>query len=227
MSIIKFFVCSFMMLFISNQAFASFRLEAMTVILDASEKRKSFNIKNESETPILVSVNVSDLDGLKAADHVMVFPPIVRIDPKQSQQVNFILKDGLNTSHEYILMASFQGVGLEKNNVTRMPIRQNIALLISPPTKITNSPWEKMSITQSKDTILFKNNGLQVIRFSPDIRLIPGNLHLHFDNAYLRPGETKTLSINNMRVEGVQFNMLSRYGFKTPNAVMIPVTHNQ
>lgn len=45
------------------------------------------------------------------AKDVMVSPPIVRIEPNESQQINFVLKKGLELKQEEILRVSFQGVG--------------------------------------------------------------------------------------------------------------------
>lgn len=80
----------------STNVHASFQLETMTVILDAGEGRKVFNVKNTGNSPILLSTKVEELDGsTKLAGDIMISPPIVRIEPQQSQQINFILKKAL------------------------------------------------------------------------------------------------------------------------------------
>lgn len=49
------------LLMISANVMASFQLETMTVILDAGENRKVFNVKNTGSEPILLSTKVEDL----------------------------------------------------------------------------------------------------------------------------------------------------------------------
>ncbi|MBQ0645006.1 fimbria/pilus periplasmic chaperone, partial [Proteus mirabilis] len=123
----------FLILLISHFSHASFQLETMTVILDSEEPRKIFNVKNTGSEPILLSTKVSDLDKQhEIAKNIIITPPITRIEPDQSQNINFILKDGIEFDDEQILKASFQGIGVAKVNSTKMPIRQDIAMLIIP-----------------------------------------------------------------------------------------------
>ncbi len=76
---------------------ASFQLETMTVILDASDGRKVFSVKNMSKEPILLSTKVEDIPGdLPIAKDILVSPPIIRIEPEESQQINFVLKKGVS-----------------------------------------------------------------------------------------------------------------------------------
>lgn len=51
----------------SAAAHANFQLETMTVIVDESEPRKVFNVKNTSKEPILLSTKVANLEGAKSS----------------------------------------------------------------------------------------------------------------------------------------------------------------
>lgn len=203
---------------------ASFQLETMTVIVDANEPRKLFNVKNVGKEPILLSTKVSNLEGGKdLANNVMVSPPIVRIEPQESQQINFVLKKDYDLSDEELLKVSFQGVGTSKANTTKMPIRQDVAMLIMPKgMSISLTPWDYLKITQQDNMLTLKNTGKQVIRLSPNFTSKPdGNIY-NLGQFYLRPGEVKKLKTQNV-INQISISPLSRYGFKMQKNIDVDV----
>ncbi|SPY76704.1 putative fimbrial chaperone protein [Providencia rustigianii] len=217
----------FLFLLMSFSVKASFQLETMTIILDAGEERKVFSVKNTSQEPILLSTKVSDLDGSKPmAKDIMVSPPIIRIEPNESQQINFVLKKGLELKQEEILRVSFQGVGVAKQNSAKMPIRQDIAMLITPANMLlSQTSWKNMTVNQSNNQLILKNTGDQVIRLSPSVTALPNNEAYSIEQFYLRPNESKVIDVKG-RVQELVISPLSRYGFKTKNDEVIKVTHN-
>ncbi|HGF6561449.1 TPA: fimbria/pilus chaperone family protein [Providencia alcalifaciens] len=199
----------------SISAKASFQLETMTVILDASEGRKVFSVKNISKEPILLSTKVSDLDGSKPmAKEVMVSPPIVRIEPNESQQINFVIKKGLDLKQEEILRVSFQGVGAVKQNSAKMPIRQDVAMLITPANEpLSQTPWKNITVKQKDNKLTLTNTGNQVVRLSQSVTALPSNDSYSIEQFYLRPQESKTIDVKG-KVQELVISPLSRYGFK-------------
>ncbi|HCU2429063.1 TPA: fimbria/pilus periplasmic chaperone, partial [Proteus mirabilis] len=181
----------FLILLISHFSHASFQLETMTVILDSEEPRKIFNVKNTGSEPILLSTKVSDLDKQhEIAKNIIITPPITRIEPDQSQNINFILKDGIEFDDEQILKASFQGIGVAKVNSTKMPIRQDIAMLIIPKgLTIEHEPWKNLEVKQVNNQLILKNNGKQVIRMAPAFSSLPSNNGYSIGQFYIRPQE--------------------------------------
>ncbi|HBC5517032.1 TPA: fimbria/pilus periplasmic chaperone, partial [Proteus mirabilis] len=181
----------FLILLISHFSHASFQLETMTVILDSEEPRKIFNVKNTGSDPILLSTKVSDLDKQhEIAKNIIITPPITRIEPDQSQNINFILKDGIEFDDEQILKASFQGIGVAKVNSTKMPIRQDIAMLIIPKgLTIEREPWKNLEVKQVNNQLILKNNGKQVIRMAPAFSSLPSNNGYSIGQFYIRPQE--------------------------------------
>lgn len=214
------------LLTLSGVAHASFQLETMTVILDAGEPRKVFNVKNTSKEPILLSTKVSNLDGGEGlAQDVMVSPPITRIEPEQSQQINFVLKKGVNISDEALLKVSFQGVGATKANATKMPIRQDVAMLITPADMtVSQTPWDALTAKQHGEQLTLTNTGKQVIRLAPNFTGLPGKSDHSLGQFYLRPGEHKTVDVKGQLSE-IEIMPLSRYGFKMQKPANIKVTH--
>lgn len=223
--IIKLLISSIVL--ISSLAHASFQLETMTVILDASEPRKVFSVKNLGKEPILLSTKVSDIEGGNLlAQNVMISPPITRIEPEQSQQINFILKNGVDLSEEGLLKVSFQSVGAETKNATRMPIRQDVAMLIIPAgMRVSQSPWDALIVKQQGDQLTLSNTGKQVIRLSPSFTALPGNETYNLGQFYLRPGESRTVTTKRGLNE-IKINPLSRYGFKMQNDAIVKVMQN-
>ncbi|HDT0722329.1 fimbria/pilus chaperone family protein [Proteus mirabilis] len=216
----------FLILLISHFSHASFQLETMTVILDSEEPRKIFNVKNTGSEPILLSTKVSDLDNQhEIAKNIIITPPITRIEPDQSQNINFILKDGIKFDDEQILKASFQGIGVAKVNSTKMPIRQDIAMLIIPKgLTIEREPWKNLEVKQVNNQLILKNNGKQVIRMAPAFNALPSNNGYSIGQFYIRPQEEIKVDVKEKLTE-IKISPLSRYGFKLAGDVKMKVNN--
>ncbi|MGM7545882.1 fimbria/pilus chaperone family protein, partial [Proteus mirabilis] len=216
----------FLILLISHFSHASFQLETMTVILDSEEPRKIFNVKNTGSEPILLSTKVSDLDKQhEIAKNIIITPPITRIEPDQSQNINFILKDGIEFDDEQILKASFQGIGVAKVNSTKMPIRQDIAMLIIPKgLTIEREPWKNLEVKQVNNQLILKNNGKQVIRMAPAFSSLPSNNGYSIGQFYIRPQEEIKVDVKEKLTE-IKISPLSRYGFKLAGDIKMKVNN--
>lgn len=216
----------FLILLISHFSHASFQLETMTVILDSEEPRKIFNVKNTGSEPILLSTKVSDLDNQhEIAKNIIITPPITRIEPDQSQNINFILKDGIEFDDEQILKASFQGIGVAKVNSTKMPIRQDIAMLIIPKgLTIEREPWKNLEVKQVNNQLILKNNGKQVIRMAPAFSSLPSNNGYSIGQFYIRPQEEIKVDVKEKLTE-IKISPLSRYGFKLAGDIKMKVNN--
>ncbi|MDS0822770.1 fimbria/pilus chaperone family protein [Proteus mirabilis] len=216
----------FLILLISHFSHASFQLETMTVILDSEEPRKIFNVKNTGSEPILLSTKVSDLDKQhEIAKNIIITPPITRIEPDQSQNINFILKDGIEFDDEQILKASFQGIGVAKVNSTKMPIRQDIAMLIIPKgLTIEREPWKNLEVKQVNNQLILKNNGKQVIRMAPTFSSLPSNNGYSIGQFYIRPQEEIKVDVKEKLTE-IKISPLSRYGFKLAGDIKMKVNN--
>ncbi|MBG5979577.1 fimbria/pilus periplasmic chaperone [Proteus mirabilis] len=216
----------FLILLISHFSHASFQLETMTVILDSEEPRKIFNVKNTGSEPILLSTKVSDLDKQhEIAKNIIITPPITRIEPDQSQNINFILKDGIEFDDEQILKASFQGIGVAKVNSTKMPIRQDIAMLIIPKgLTIEREPWKNLEVKQANNQLILKNNGKQVIRMAPAFSSLPSNNGYSIGQFYIRPQEEIKVDVKEKLTE-IKISPLSRYGFKLAGDIKMKVNN--
>ncbi|MRE82362.1 fimbrial protein, partial [Citrobacter braakii] len=132
----------------------------------------------------------------------------------QSQNINFILKDGIEFDDEQILKASFQGIGVAKVNSTKMPIRQDIAMLIIPKgLTIEREPWKNLEVKHVNNQLILKNNGKQVIRMAPAFSSLPSNNGYSIGQFYIRPQEEIKVDVKEKLTE-IKISPLSRYGFK-------------
>lgn len=207
---------------LAQPAQASFQLESMGVVLEESAGRVNFSIKNTSSEPILLATKVVDLDGKNFSKSILVSPPISRIEAGQSQQVNFVLKQGTVLEHEVMLKASFEGIGQAIDNSTRMPIRQSIGMIVQPKSvAVSKTPWDDLQVTYEGDKLVVKNTGLHVIRLAPQLVLLPARKSVPLDNYYLMSGEEKKVKVEG-KPTAVEIMPLSRYGFKQDN-VTLPV----
>lgn len=212
------------LLLVSVNAYASFQLESIGIILDESKGRVSFNIKNTSSTPILLVSKLQDLDAKSVSKQILISPPITRIDSQESQQVNFILKKGVVLTDEILLKASFEGVTQDIHNSAKMPIRQEIGFLLQPTAvKESKTPWEALKITLTKGQLQLENRSHHVIRLDPQLRLLPNNSIISLKNYYLMAGEIVRVNTSNVPT-AIKITPLSRYGAVLAD-ITLPVTH--
>ncbi|VEA61148.1 putative fimbrial chaperone protein [Serratia plymuthica] len=206
---------------LTQQAQASFQLESMGVVLEESTGRVNFSIKNTTSEPLLLATKVEDLDGKGYGKSVLISPPIARIEAGQSQQVNFVLKQGTVLPHEVMLKASFEGVGQAVDNSARMPVRQSIGLIVQPKAvAVSKTPWDDLSLTMVGDNLVVKNTGLHVVRLAPQLMLLPSKRNVPLDNYYLMSGEEKKIKVDG-KPTAVEIMPLSRYGFKQDNVTLL------
>lgn len=204
-------------------AAGTFTLQSPGVVLPEQDSRVAFNVKNEGESPMLLVTKLADLDDGNFAGRVLVAPPVTRIDPGQSQQVNFILKKGPALDREVMLKASFEGVTQqsEKSGMV-FPVRQDVGFMIQPAAvpKVSD-PWRDLEVSASASELVLHNPGKHVIRLGRSLTLKPSGQVVNLDGAYVMPGATKRTPITSQPTT-LGIVPLSRYGF-TLDPVELPV----
>lgn len=203
-------------LFLATQAMASFKLESASVIYNEGTARKAFNIKNTSAAPMLMVTKIEDLDGNDFSKNILISPPITRIDPEQSQQINFMLKKDVQLDHEVLLKVSFEGVAEKAQNSASMPVRQSIGFLLQPASlPVVKKPWEALTLKKQGGQLWVTNPSKHVVRLAPQMKMIPSGEIVSFGKFYIMSGETLKLDIKS-QPEAVTLYPLSRYGLKLP-----------
>lgn len=194
---------------------STFKLQSNTVILEEREGRSSFNVTNTGKEPILLVSKVESLVEENMAGNVLVIPAVTRIDPGQSQIVNFSLKKGVKLDREYMLRASFEGVTQSAGNGMRMPIRQQIGLILQPKAVAAEPrPWQDLRITAEGNDIVVSNPGKHVVRMGPNLTIQPSGANGALPRPYVMPGESLKVTVENLgAAQSARIVPLSRYGF--------------
>lgn len=210
-------------LLLSMTAQASFKLETPGVVFPENEKRVSLNIENTSNNPILLVSKLTDLDGKDYSKRILISPPISRIDPGQSQQINFVLKAGPKLEHEVLMKATFEGVAQAKENVMQMPISQTVGFLLQPSSvSVSDTPWDGLVAKQENGQLVISNTSKRVVRLLPQITLLPSKKIVSLKQFYILPGESETVKYQGAAPSSYTIYPLSRYGFKVPD-VTLPI----
>jgi fimbrial chaperone protein len=204
---------------------STFRLQSTTVVMDERDGRTAFNVTNTGEEPILLLSKLDDLSDQPMAKNILVTPAVTRIDPGQTQIINFSLKKGANLDHEYLLKASFEGVTQSFDHGTRMPIRQEIGFIAQPKAiPVDPTPWKELRIEGKGNQITLTNPGKHIVRLGPVVTLQPSGVQLPLAHAYIMPGQSVNVSHDSAASVGqISITPLSRYGL-AQTAASLPVT---
>ena len=199
-------------------AASTFRLQSNTIILEEREGRASFNVTNTGKEPILLLSKLENLvDDDNMAGNVIVTPAVTRIDPEQSQIVNFALKKGVKLDREYMLRASFEGVTQKAERGMRMPVRQQIGFILQPKSVAAEPrPWQDLRFKVEGNNMVVTNSGKHVIRLGPALTAKPSGAVGTLPHPYVMPGESLNVSFENLgTAQKVGITPLSRFGFAT------------
>ncbi|MGR8030297.1 fimbria/pilus chaperone family protein [Burkholderia pseudomallei] len=200
---------------------ATFTLENPTIIFNETDQRVAFNVKNDGESPMLLISKLEDLGEDKLSQRFLIAPPIARIDPGQSQQINFSLKKGAKLEHEYMLKASFEGVSQTGRGSLVMPVRQEIGFLVQAGAiPVSKTPWNNLKLSVKDKQLTLSNPSAHVIRLAPSVKLLPTNKMVALAHAYLMPGESRTVEIDDA-ADKIEIVPLSRYGLVLPAVTML------
>jgi fimbrial chaperone protein len=193
---------------------SSFRLQSPTVVLNEADGRTPFTITNTGNEPILLLTKVEDLGDQTLAKDVLVTPAVTRIEPGESQFVNFTLKKGVKLDHEYLLKASFEGVTQRAEHGTRMTVRQEVGFIAQPKSvPVEAAPWKDLQVKVSGDQLTFTNPGKHVVRLAPSVTLEPSSASVGLPHAYIMPGESVSVTDQAAAsAQSISITPLSRYG---------------
>ncbi len=201
-------------LFVFNCAHASgMKLETSVVVVNTEEGEGVMTLKNTDPTPVLLYSSVENLPGDKE-DSLIVTPPVVRVNPGDSQTVRFMLKTPAKAVEQF-KRAIFEGIpATDKLQIT---LRQNVPLIIHPAGLKENlEPWTLLKWEQvSPDTLKVTNTGAYVIRMSPIISVQSQKASASLPRSYLLPGDTVNVKLNNkvVDIQKVTITPANLYGY--------------
>ncbi|SUY92952.1 Capsule protein fraction 1 [Buttiauxella agrestis] len=205
--------------FLASQAVhaSGMKLETSVVIVNTADGEGVMTLKNTDSKPVLLYSSVENLPGDKE-ESLIVTPPVVRVNPGDSQTVRFMLKTpGKNV--EQFKRAIFEGIPATDKSADKLQItiRQNVPLIIHPSALKDNpEPWKDLKWQQvNASSIKVTNTGSYVIRMSPEITLLPKNIKGSMGGNYILPGQSRDVTLRGT-VSGaqmVQITPANKYGY--------------
>lgn len=205
-------------LFFSSQVMASgMKLETSVVVVNTGDGEGIMTLKNTDPTPVLLYSSVENLPGDKE-ESLIVTPPVVRVNPGDSQTVRFMLK-APPKDVEQLKRAIFEGIPASDKTADKLQItlRQNVPLIIHPAGLKENAePWTLLKWEQNgADSLKVTNTGPYVIRMSPTISVAPQNINGSLPRSYLLPGDTVEVKFASKlaQAQKVQITPANLYGY--------------
>lgn len=205
-------------IFFAHYAQASgMKLETSVVVVNTEEGEGVMTLKNTDPSPVLLYSSVENLPGDKE-ESLIVTPPVVRVNPGDSQTVRFMLKTPAKAVEQF-KRAIFEGIPASDKTADKLQItlRQNVPLIIHPAGLKENAePWTLLKWEQTgQDTLKVTNTGAYVIRMSPSISVEPQKVSGSLPRSYLLPGDTISVKLNNKvaDIQKVTITPANLYGY--------------
>lgn len=205
-------------IFFAHYAQASgMKLETSVVVVNTEEGEGVMTLKNTDPSPVLLYSSVENLPGDKE-ESLIVTPPVVRVNPGDSQTVRFMLKTPAKAVEQF-KRAIFEGIPASDKTADKLQItlRQNVPLIIHPAGLKENAePWTLLKWEQTgQDTLKVTNTGAYVIRMSPSISVEPQKAIGSLPRSYLLPGDTISVKLNNKvaDIQKVTITPANLYGY--------------
>ena len=198
--------------------------ETSLLVIDEATHSGTINVKNTDSHPSLLYTDVVDLPDDKGLKLVTT-QPVVRLEPRQTQQLRFILQTSKPLDVEHYKRVTFEGIPpkSDDNKVKiGINIRQDLPVLIRPAKlAVVTDAWKFLDWTASGTSVTVKNPSTYVVRLAQNVVLQPSGISGSLAKTYILPGETMTVSMGKS-VSGntkVKFFPASRYGVEVPSFI--------
>lgn len=213
----KWLLYSLSVIFIPFSALAvNFKMESTQALLTANEREYRMELKNTNKMPMLLVTKIENQVGeADYANQIMVFPPVIRIEPGATQFVRLRLKqDAPPLSQDTLLRLNMTGIGqTPEGNSVGIGISQVIPLVVRSASYSDASPvWSGLRWQQRGNQLVLNNPGERLIRLQPELRLNGGSSDLQLPRAYLRPQETLSLPITSGLINSVEITPFDKKG---------------
>lgn len=211
-------------------AFASgVQPETSAVIIYEADKGGSINVKNTEKVPVLLYSKIVDLPD-DPTPRLIITQPVARLEPGQTQRVRFVLNTATPLQHEHIKRVYFEGI-IEQASDSRqvsITVRQDLPVIIVPKgLQAKHDIWSDLQGTVTNNVLKVTNSGKQVVRLTPQVKVLPDGTALTLRKSYILPGETLTSAApagkNINGQQALEIFPVTRYGFDA-GTQKIPLT---
>lgn len=193
------------------------KLQTSVVIVKTDIGENAFPVKNESSSPLMMLTKLEPLpeDPEKL---VTITPPVSRIEPDDTQIVSFLLKNTASLKTERMARVTFEGIppkGEKNGNRISINIAQNIPVIVRPKgLKRDYAPWKHLQWKVTNNTLTVHNPSPYVVRFHPELTLLPSQGTISLPSSYLLPSKTLSVSLPaKASVKSVKLTPASLYSY--------------
>ncbi|QIU88495.1 fimbria/pilus chaperone family protein [Yokenella regensburgei] len=202
--------------------------ESSIVIVEESDGEGAMNLLNTDSYPVLLLTTLVDIERDKEK-LLIVTPPAARVEPGKTQRVRFMLTSQKPLKTERLKRVIFEGIPPQEKdqNVVRMPIRQNLPVLIHPAGLPHDAaPWKRLVWSLKAGSLTVSNPSPYVVRLSQGVTTLPDRAVWMLPNAYILPGDKIVLTLQtkkrDIHAAKVRLSPATTWGF-TVNSYDAPL----
>ncbi|MFU0919940.1 fimbria/pilus chaperone family protein [Kluyvera sichuanensis] len=199
--------------------------ETSLLVIDEATHSGTMNIKNTDSVPALLYTTIVDLPDDKNDIQLITTQPVVRLEPGQTQQLRFILKNKTPLDVEHYKRVTFEGIPPkteDKKIKIGINIRQDLPVLIRPATlPVVTDAWKTLQWSGSGTTAKVTNPSKYVVRLAQNVVFQPSGTSGTIKKTYILPGETLDITVSKSVTPNnkVKFFPASRYGVEVPSFI--------
>jgi P pilus assembly chaperone PapD len=194
--------------------------DTSVVIVKESEGGASIGVKNPAPYPVLLYSSLVNVPE-DTAPLLIIVPPIIRVEPGESQLVRFILdsKEPLRTQRfKRVIFEGLPPKNKTGDNQISIGTRQNLPVLIHPKgLALDREPWKHLQWSLQNDQLKVSNDSPYVVRLAQSVQLMPSAESVELPRTYILAGEHLTIPIkaNAARPTAVRLFPATVYGYLT------------
>lgn len=172
--------------------------QTTVVLINAGVGEGSMIVTNTDAQARLLYTSIENLPE-DQEELLLVTAPIARVEAGQRQLVRFVVQATQPLTTQRMKRVIFEGIAPQDNDgkgKVAMTVRQNLAVIISPADlPAHDAPWTLLTWELKDRTLTVRNDSRYVVRLTPGIRLMPGDVALSLPRPYLLPGQSHRLPL--------------------------------
>ncbi|MEB0011482.1 fimbria/pilus periplasmic chaperone [Glaciimonas sp. Gout2] len=208
--------------FFASIAKASVTLERLAVIVDSKTGEGVNNVKNTFPYPILLHSFIEDIPE-DTTTKIIVSPPVVRIEPGETQMVRFMLNGDQKSKKDTLKRAVFEAIPPESTGI-KFVLQQAVPLFVhvnAAEQENAEDTYKKLQWTRDGKQLNVVNNSNQVVMFMPQLTLLPSKEQAVLSGGYLLPGQQRVAVLSDATSAFSSLSLLpvNDYGHTTKEIV--------
>lgn len=206
--------------------------QSTLIVIEESDGEGVVDIKNTDDFPNLLVTKIENIPE-DAEELITVFPPVTRVEGKDTQTVRFLITTDKPIKTERLKRVIFEGVPPKNSEIDKeinVTFKQNLPVIIRPTGLAkNNTPWTGLKWLNTPNGIVVSNPTPYVVRFiSSDVQLLSSNSHLRLPKSYILPNDSILLNQSGdvKGATGVRFYPATPWGFATGKPYDATLVHS-